>query len=158
MAENSSIDNAMDISDATRQPHLLQHNLQTTAVGQQGSTNVGTVNNNNNNNNNNNREQILTSLLEVELREAASDYLTRTRRSYPIHYVFDIVYVVLWCFKCTFSNIKIEKSIRTLSFSPAWLQRRMHWPSLYSQSTEPAILDSDLTKSGPLESIQNITQ
>ncbi|CAF3826241.1 unnamed protein product [Rotaria sp. Silwood1] len=73
----------------TFQPRL-QHNLQTTAVGQQGSTNVGTVNNNNNNNNNNNREQILTSLLEVELREAASDYLTRTRRSYPIHYVFDM--------------------------------------------------------------------
>lgn len=34
------------------------------------------------------RENILTSLLEMELRDVANDYLSRTRQSYPIHYVF----------------------------------------------------------------------
>ncbi|CAF3289385.1 unnamed protein product, partial [Rotaria sp. Silwood2] len=52
---------------------------------QNGTTNNGTVNNNSNH-----REEILNNLLRVELREAASDYLTRARRSYPIHYVFDM--------------------------------------------------------------------
>ena len=36
------------------------------------------------------REQILNSLLQVELSEAIRNYLTRTRRSFPIHYVFDM--------------------------------------------------------------------
>ena len=35
------------------------------------------------------REQALNDLLEVELREAARDFLARTRRSFPVHYVFD---------------------------------------------------------------------
>ncbi|CAF1366059.1 unnamed protein product [Rotaria sordida] len=70
---------------------MYQQNIQTTTVStQNGTTNNATVNSNNNNNNNNNREQILNNLFRVELREAASHYLTRTRRSYPIHYVFDI--------------------------------------------------------------------
>ncbi|CAF5051703.1 unnamed protein product, partial [Rotaria magnacalcarata] len=29
-------------------------------------------------------------LLRIELREAARDYLSRTRREYPLHYVFDM--------------------------------------------------------------------
>ncbi len=41
-------------------------------------------------NNNNNREQLLNNLLQVELREVARDYLSRTRRSCPIYYVFDM--------------------------------------------------------------------
>ena len=46
--------------------------------------------NNNNNNDNNNREQLLNNLLQVDLREGARGYLTRTRRTYPIHYVFNM--------------------------------------------------------------------
>ncbi|CAF4773494.1 unnamed protein product, partial [Rotaria sp. Silwood2] len=68
----------------TFQPQI-QQNIQTTVVAQNSTTNNGTVNNNSNH-----REEILNNLLRVELREAASDYLTRTRRSYPIHYVFDM--------------------------------------------------------------------
>ncbi len=50
---------------------------------QNGSTNNPTVNNNN-------REQLLYSLLQVELREVTRDYLSRIRRSCPIYYVFDM--------------------------------------------------------------------
>ncbi|CAF5015188.1 unnamed protein product, partial [Rotaria socialis] len=35
------------------------------------------------------REGMLNDLLRIELREAARDYLSRTRREYPLHYVFD---------------------------------------------------------------------
>lgn len=34
------------------------------------------------------REQLLTNLLEFELRDSALDFLYRTRRAYPIHFVF----------------------------------------------------------------------
>lgn len=34
------------------------------------------------------REEILQNLLRMELREAARNYLTRTRGSYPIHSVY----------------------------------------------------------------------
>ena len=59
--------------------------MSTTTTAAATTTQNGTVNNNNNN-----REQILNNLLRVELREAARDYLNRTRRSYPIHYVFNM--------------------------------------------------------------------
>ncbi|CAF2065656.1 unnamed protein product [Rotaria magnacalcarata] len=36
------------------------------------------------------REELLNDLLRIELREAARDYLSRTRREYPLHYVFDM--------------------------------------------------------------------
>ncbi|CAF5202727.1 unnamed protein product, partial [Rotaria magnacalcarata] len=36
------------------------------------------------------REGLLNDLLRIELREAARDYLSRTRREYPLHYVFDM--------------------------------------------------------------------
>ncbi|CAF1268741.1 unnamed protein product [Rotaria magnacalcarata] len=36
------------------------------------------------------REELLNDLLRIELREAARDYLSRTRRQYPLHYVFDM--------------------------------------------------------------------
>ncbi|CAF1374454.1 unnamed protein product [Rotaria magnacalcarata] len=36
------------------------------------------------------REGLLNYLLRIELREAARDYLSRTRREYPLHYVFDM--------------------------------------------------------------------
>ncbi|CAF4820792.1 unnamed protein product, partial [Rotaria socialis] len=36
------------------------------------------------------REAVLNDLLRVELREVTRDYLSRTRRSYPLHYVFDM--------------------------------------------------------------------
>ena len=36
------------------------------------------------------REQLLYNTLRVELREATREYLSRTRRSYPIHYVMDM--------------------------------------------------------------------
>ena len=54
-----------------------------------------TVNNSNSHNYNSHahqdhREQILNSLLRVDLSEAMRHYLTRTRRSFPIHYVFDM--------------------------------------------------------------------
>ncbi|CAF1689281.1 unnamed protein product, partial [Adineta ricciae] len=39
---------------------------------------------------NTDREQLLTALLETELRETIRDYLSRTRRSFPIHYVFNM--------------------------------------------------------------------
>ena len=42
------------------------------------------------NNHNRHREQTLSELLEMELQEATQNFLTRTRRSYPIHYVFDL--------------------------------------------------------------------
>ncbi len=48
-----------------------------------GSTNNATVTTNN-------REQLLYNLLQVELREVARDYMSRTRRSCPIYYVFDM--------------------------------------------------------------------
>ncbi|CAF3504508.1 unnamed protein product [Rotaria sp. Silwood2] len=78
--------NNPDLLRQTRafQPQMRQ-NIQTTVVVQNGTTNNGTANNNSNH-----REEILNNLLRVELREAASDYLTRTRRSYPIHCVFDM--------------------------------------------------------------------
>ncbi|CAF1398138.1 unnamed protein product [Rotaria sordida] len=71
------------------QPHIQQNMQTTTRSAQTSATNNGGAVNNNNNQNNN-REQILNNLLRVELREAASHYLTRTRRSYPIHYIFDM--------------------------------------------------------------------
>lgn len=36
------------------------------------------------------REQVLHNLLQIELREAIRGYLSRTRRTYPIRYVFDL--------------------------------------------------------------------
>ncbi|CAF4595218.1 unnamed protein product [Rotaria socialis] len=36
------------------------------------------------------REGMLNDLLRIELRKAARDYLSRTRREYPLHYVFDM--------------------------------------------------------------------
>ncbi|CAF3104620.1 unnamed protein product [Rotaria sp. Silwood2] len=81
--------NNPDLLRQTRafQPQI-QQNIQTaTVAAQNGATNNAQVNSNNNNNT---REQILNNLLRVELREAASDYLTRTRRSYPINQVFDM--------------------------------------------------------------------
>jgi hypothetical protein len=36
------------------------------------------------------RERLLYNALRVELREATRDYLCRTRRPYPIHYVMDM--------------------------------------------------------------------
>jgi len=50
---------------------------------QNGATNNATVTTNN-------REQLLNNLLQVELREVARDYMSRTRRSCPIYYVFDM--------------------------------------------------------------------
>jgi len=37
-----------------------------------------------------NREQILNNLLRVELGQVIRDYLSRTRRSFPIHYIYDM--------------------------------------------------------------------
>ena len=34
------------------------------------------------------REQLLSNLLEFELRESVEDFLSRTRRSFPLYYVF----------------------------------------------------------------------
>ncbi|CAF1529501.1 unnamed protein product [Adineta ricciae] len=39
---------------------------------------------------NTDRERLLTALLQVELRQAARDYLSRTQRSYPIQYLFNM--------------------------------------------------------------------
>jgi len=50
---------------------------------QNGATNNATVTTNH-------REQLLNNLLQVELREVARDYMSRTRRSCPIYYVFDM--------------------------------------------------------------------
>ena len=36
------------------------------------------------------REEVLNNLFHVELRDVVRDYLSRTRRSYPLHYVFDM--------------------------------------------------------------------
>jgi len=36
------------------------------------------------------REQLLNHLLQIELTEAAQNYLSRTRRPFPVHYVFDM--------------------------------------------------------------------
>ncbi|CAF3576318.1 unnamed protein product [Rotaria socialis] len=36
------------------------------------------------------REGLLNDLLRIKLCEAARDYLSRTRREYPLHYVFDM--------------------------------------------------------------------
>ena len=64
----------------------VNNNTNTTATTAAADNN----NNNNNNSNTNNREQLLGNLLQTELREAAQGYLSRTRRMYPIHYVFDM--------------------------------------------------------------------
>ena len=58
--------------------------MQTTIPNQNGSIRHETANNNSH------REQILNNLLQVELREAARNYLSRTRRAYPIQYVFNM--------------------------------------------------------------------
>ncbi|CAF1520632.1 unnamed protein product [Adineta ricciae] len=39
---------------------------------------------------NTDRERLLTALLQVELRQVARDYLSRTRRSFPIQYLFNM--------------------------------------------------------------------
>ncbi|CAF3282951.1 unnamed protein product [Rotaria sp. Silwood2] len=65
------------------QPQIQQNTQRSASAAPNGrSTNT--------NSNNNNREQLLENLLRVELRGAAHDYLTRTRRAYPLNYVFDM--------------------------------------------------------------------
>ncbi|CAF5218750.1 unnamed protein product, partial [Rotaria magnacalcarata] len=49
---------------------------------------------------------LLNDLLRIELREAARDYLSRTRREYPLHYVFDM------------SDIEIPSSSSSSSSQP----------------------------------------
>ncbi len=44
----------------------------------------------NNNPNQIHREQLLNNLLQIELSEVIQNYLSRTRRSFPVHYVFDM--------------------------------------------------------------------
>ncbi|CAF1502790.1 unnamed protein product [Adineta steineri] len=67
------------------QPEARQR-MQTTIANQNGSIRHETVNNNDNDI----REQILNTLLQLELGEATRDYLSRTRQGNQIHYVFDM--------------------------------------------------------------------
>ncbi|CAF2078468.1 unnamed protein product [Rotaria magnacalcarata] len=59
-------------------------------VAQSRQTAVPTQNHANHHQTINVREGLLNDLLRIELREAARDYLSRTRREYPLHYVFDM--------------------------------------------------------------------
>ena len=96
---SSSVPYRQFIIVLTNSTELLRHTrsfqpqlTSVTTASQNGSMNHSTVSNNshnNNNNNSNNREQMLLNLLNVELREATRDYLFRTRRSHPVHYVLD---------------------------------------------------------------------
>ncbi|CAF2898988.1 unnamed protein product [Rotaria sp. Silwood2] len=70
----------------TNNPELLRQTRPYRPRLQQSSS----TNNGNNDHTNNNREVVLNDLLRLELREAAVDYLRRTHRTYPIHYVFDM--------------------------------------------------------------------
>ncbi|CAF4973729.1 unnamed protein product [Rotaria sp. Silwood1] len=95
---SASVPNRQFIIILTNNPELLRQTRrfqpqiqrdtqrQPSAPSNGGSTNAAT----NTNSNNNNREQLLENLLRVELRGAANDYLTRTRRPYPLNYVFDM--------------------------------------------------------------------
>ncbi|CAF3779949.1 unnamed protein product [Rotaria sp. Silwood1] len=69
------------------QPQIPLDTQRNTNVASNARSNNGATNTNSNQNN---REQILDNLFRVELRDAASNYLTRTRRSFPLHYVFDM--------------------------------------------------------------------
>ncbi|CAF3752452.1 unnamed protein product [Rotaria sp. Silwood1] len=69
------------------QPQIPLDTQRNTTVASNARSNNGATNTNSNQNN---REQILDNLFRVELRDAASNYLTRTRRSFPLHYVFDM--------------------------------------------------------------------
>ncbi|CAF4763775.1 unnamed protein product, partial [Rotaria sp. Silwood2] len=85
---SASVPNRQFIIILTNNPELLRQTRQfqpqlqrdtqrqANAASNSRSTNGAT---NNNNSNNNNREQLLENLLRVELRDAASAYLTRTR-------------------------------------------------------------------------------
>ncbi|CAF4237847.1 unnamed protein product [Rotaria sp. Silwood2] len=95
---SASVPNRQFIIILTNNPELLRQTRrfqpqiqrdtqrQASAASNGRSTNRAT----NTNSNNNNREELLQNLLRVELRDSARDYLTRTRRSYPLHYVFDM--------------------------------------------------------------------
>ncbi|CAF1555039.1 unnamed protein product [Rotaria magnacalcarata] len=75
----------------TNNPELLRHTqdlqVQPTQQRQITTTTATTVPPQNINDA---REEVLNDLLRVELREVARDYLSRSRRSYPLHYVFDM--------------------------------------------------------------------
>ncbi|CAF1508069.1 unnamed protein product [Adineta steineri] len=66
------------------QPERRQR-MQTTVANQNGSIRHETVNHNNDI-----REQILNTLLQLELGVATGDYLSRTRQGNPIQFVFDM--------------------------------------------------------------------
>ncbi|CAF1290845.1 unnamed protein product [Rotaria magnacalcarata] len=73
----------------TNNPELLRHtqDLQIQPTQQKQITTATTVSPQNINDA---REEVLNDLLRVELREVARDYLSRSRRSYPLHYLFDM--------------------------------------------------------------------
>ncbi|CAF2184309.1 unnamed protein product [Rotaria magnacalcarata] len=73
------------------QPQIAQQQQATSSnQNRTSSTNNNNNNNNNSNSSDNNREQLLNNLLRLELRDVTQDYICRTRRSYPVHYVFDM--------------------------------------------------------------------
>ncbi|CAF3907828.1 unnamed protein product [Rotaria magnacalcarata] len=84
-------------SSSTRPSRTTSNRLQPAQPRQTTTTTTTTSALRQNTNNNQNhrpttdtREEVLNDLLRIELRDVARDYLTRTRRSYPIHYVFDM--------------------------------------------------------------------
>ncbi|CAF3548043.1 unnamed protein product [Rotaria socialis] len=76
----------------TNNPNLLQHTRAfQPQVTQPRQATVPPQNRTNNHHQTANaREELLNDLLRIELRDAARDYLSRTRRQYPLHYVFDM--------------------------------------------------------------------
>ncbi|CAF1203584.1 unnamed protein product [Adineta steineri] len=93
---SSSVPHREFIIILTNHPNLLretvalqpeaQQRMQTRIANQNGSGRHETVNDNENGI----REQILNTLLQLELSDATQDYLSRTRRGNPIHFVFDM--------------------------------------------------------------------
>ncbi|CAF1518509.1 unnamed protein product [Rotaria sordida] len=128
----------------TFQPQIRQ-NIQTTVVGQNGATNNETMNNNN-------REQILTNLLQVELREAATGYLTRTHYKTTMLSSKNQDDMKQSINRLDFSSIiNTEKSMWTGSFSPVWLQQGMHWPPNLNKNKQQPIIDNESTNSYSIE-------
>ncbi|CAF2806152.1 unnamed protein product [Rotaria sp. Silwood2] len=87
---SASVPNRQFIIILTNNPELLRQTRRFQPEIQRDPQRQRGASTNNNNNNNNNRELLLENLLRVELREAATGYLIRTRRSFPLNYVFDM--------------------------------------------------------------------
>ncbi|CAF3237397.1 unnamed protein product [Rotaria socialis] len=97
VVRSASVPQRQFIFILTNNPELLRHTqeLQPRPAQPRQTTTTSALRQNTNNNQNHRpttdtREEVLNDLLRIELRDVARDYLTRTRRSYPIHYVFDM--------------------------------------------------------------------